>query len=259
MDAAGEPLLAVHATKGKTRYRYYVSRGLHTGTASTGMRLPARELELAVTARLTKLFADPLALIGTCWLQLDSSEVGTVMARCADVALSPAAPHRATVCALVERVTIHRDQVEITCSSAAIAELLQVPQNGDAPATITIRSDVTLTRSGTALRLVQAGGSTSDGSPNQALVRLILRARRWWDILRQGEMDITQLAANEGLQNGYVTRVLRLAFLAPQVTDAILTGTLRAGIDGGALTATGAIPPLWAAQVATMLPRSTVR
>ena len=37
------------------------------------------------------------------------------------------------------------------------------------------------------------------------------------------------LAASEGVQPSYVTRVLRLAFLSPQVTQAILAGTVRAG------------------------------
>lgn len=54
-DSASEPLLAAHATKagaaGTMRYRYYVSRSLHHGTAdsqSAGVRLPAREIEQVV-------------------------------------------------------------------------------------------------------------------------------------------------------------------------------------------------------------------
>ena len=254
VDPAGEPLLAAHATRGTIRYRYYISRALHTGSSAAGLRIPARELDLTVTARLMQLFADPLALIGSCCLDVRSGEIGALMTRCADVAVSPAAPHRASVRALVQQVRVHRDHVEIGCSTEAIAELLQVVRNDEAPSILTIRSEVTLARSGAALRLIQTNGATIAAAPNQALIRLILRARRWWGTLRTGEMDISTLAASEGLQNGYVTRVLRLAFLAPSVVDAILAGTLRAGMDVAALTALGAIAPLWTDQAATMLP-----
>ena len=73
-------------------------------------------------------------------------------------------------------------------------------------------------------------------------------------MLRRGEPDITTLAGHEGVQPAYVTRVLRLAFLAPAVVDAILSSTIRTGVDGTALTATGAIPTLWLEQAVRLLP-----
>lgn len=59
VDGDGNPLIATHATRtvashggeGKARYRYYVSRDLHHGTAEIGMRIPAREIERLVTDR----------------------------------------------------------------------------------------------------------------------------------------------------------------------------------------------------------------
>ena len=44
-DADGEPLIATHATKGQARYRYYISRALNEGSTTTGIRVPAREIE----------------------------------------------------------------------------------------------------------------------------------------------------------------------------------------------------------------------
>ena len=185
--APNEPLLAVHATKGATRYRYYVSRGLHSGTSSTGLRIPARELELAVTARLTQLFADPLALIGTCWLTVPSGAVGELMTRCADIRLSPAATHRHHRARADRaghgRQRPHRDHLLDRGTSPGCSRrndrATPLPPSSSA-------RQVTLTRSGSALRLVQADGSTVAATPNQALVRLILRARRWWGVLSRG-------------------------------------------------------------------------
>ena len=106
------------------------------------------------------------------------------------------------------------------------------------------------------MSLFGARGSAVAATPNPALVRLLVRARHWWGILRQGEIDISALAAREGLQAGYITRVLRLAFLAPDVVDAILTGRVRAEVDAAALTATGAIAERWAEQRAMLLPNA---
>ena len=66
VDDRGVPMVAVHACKGKVRYRYYVSRDLHhSGDASTteGWRLPAREIEPLVRARIIELLNDPLLLL----------------------------------------------------------------------------------------------------------------------------------------------------------------------------------------------------
>jgi hypothetical protein len=104
------------------------------------------------------------------------------------------------------------------------------------------------------MRLVHASGSGVTATANGSLVRLILKARRWWSILKSGEIDVSTLAARESVQAGYVTRVLRLAFLAPAVVEAILAGTIRAGVDGAALTATGGVPAMWNKQVAVLLP-----
>jgi len=56
------------------------------------------------------------------------------------------------------------------------------------------------------------------------------------------------------LTASYVTRVLRLAFLAPSVTQAILAGRLRAGVSAATLTATGGVDASWQAQEARLLP-----
>ncbi len=51
IDSAGKPMLATHASKGKIRYRYYVSRSLQQGDGegqASGVQLPAREIEAVV-------------------------------------------------------------------------------------------------------------------------------------------------------------------------------------------------------------------
>jgi site-specific DNA recombinase len=60
-DAAGERLTPTHAVKNGTRYRYYVSQALITGSAKnddTGQRIPAASLEALVKNRLREPLVD---------------------------------------------------------------------------------------------------------------------------------------------------------------------------------------------------------
>ena len=112
-----------------------------------------------------------------------------------------------------------------------------------------------LTRTGRAVRLVQNDGSHAGAtSPDATLIRLVLRARGWWEQLKAGDLDIMTLAAKEGVTASYITRVVRLAFLAPTVIDRILSGGQLASVDGGSLTATAAIPFDWSEQHRALLP-----
>lgn len=89
--------------------------------------------------------------------------------------------------------------------------------------------------------------ATPDGI-DLALVRLIVRARRWWARISKDGLEPIALAREEGVSVSYIVRVLRLAFLSPAVVDAVLDGSLRAGIDSSALLNIRAIEPSWERQ-----------
>ena len=67
-------------------------------------------------------------------------------------------------------------------------------------------------------------------------------------------MDVSAIGRREGVSAAYVTRIVRLAFLVPAVTEGILMGKLRADVDVATLTATDAVSPMWDAQRAALLP-----
>ena len=155
---------------------------------------------------------------------------------------------------ILQQVRIHDSRIEIDCSTAAIAEALGVEREDDAPATITLTSDVRLTRSGRAMRLIQANGASVSAATNASIVAQLIRARRWWAQIRMGDMDIKTLAKLEGVQAPYITRIMRLAFLSPAVVDAILKAAVRPNVDVALLTAPGAISPDWEEQRRVFLP-----
>ena len=146
----------------------------------------------------------------------------------------------AVVVPLISTARILDGKIEINCDSAAIATALHIEREVASPATLPIHVDVRLTRSGRVMRFVQDGGCAVARAPDRSVIRLLIKARGWWAQLREGEIDTKQLALREGVNPSYVTRVLRLAFLAPAVIDSVLEGTLSTSVDAASLTATDA-------------------
>jgi DNA invertase Pin-like site-specific DNA recombinase len=65
-DAHADPMTPTHTVKKGTRYRYYISRHLITGTATDknrGQRIPAANLESLVIKRMRSLFVDPIQIL----------------------------------------------------------------------------------------------------------------------------------------------------------------------------------------------------
>ena len=61
--------------------------------------------------------------------------------------------------------------------------------------------------------------------PDSTLVKALARAFRWKRLLESGEFaTIAELAEREGIATSYMTRVLRLTLLAPDIVEAILDG-----------------------------------
>ena len=68
-------------------------------------------------------------------------------------------------------------------------------------------------------------GAPTQRHPDDALVKALARAFRWKKMLESREFaTIAELAEREGIAPSYMTRVLRLTLLAPDIIDAILDG-----------------------------------
>ena len=60
---------------------------------------------------------------------------------------------------------------------------------------------------------------------DSALVQAIVRAHRWRELLETGKYDTAaDLAKAEKVNDSYLSRVLRLTLLAPDIVEAILDG-----------------------------------
>jgi hypothetical protein len=58
-----------------------------------------------------------------------------------------------------------------------------------------------------------------------ALTKALVRAHRWREMLERGEYaSSTELAKAEKINDSYLSRILRLTLIAPDIIEAILTG-----------------------------------
>lgn len=254
VDVAGDPLVSTHTSKGKVRHRYYVSHALHHGRSDTGLRLPAREIETLVTNALVELTADPLTLATTISINLAAIDLSVLYRQCEALGASLQERHSSAFARIVQQVTVAPYEVSISIDAAELAAVIGARRMSDVPATATLTCKARLTRSGRALRLVQDNGTVAVGMPDKALVRLLVQARGWWAALRTGAVNTSELAKREGVTPSYLARVLRLAFLAPAVTEAVLAGRQRAGVTVASLTLGDLFPADWQSQIALLLP-----
>lgn len=250
-DAEGAPLVAVHTMKGKIKYRYYVSRALHHKLAEAGMRIPARQLEAMVVTKLTEALQDPLHLMTTAWLDVPADETDQYARRCSELKDAVRGKDKGLVAQVIDKVQIHADRVLISCNSSELAAALKTV-TATPSHRLSLEAQGRLTRSGRTMRLIQ-GGAAAKGEIDQSLMKLLVRARSWWAELREGKLDVAAIARRDGITQSYVSRVLRLAFLAPAVVEAMLAGKQNATASAQSLVKCDAIDELWSEQQLRMI------
>ena len=125
-------------------------------------------------------------------------------------------------------------QIDVDASGRAITSLvcrvdlkldgflitIQLPL-GTAHLELTRFVPMQMKRRGVELKMI-FGGKPSKADPT--LLKAVARGHRWFDALKAGKL-VPDIAKEEGIQIGYVRRILQLAFLAPSIVEAIINGT----------------------------------
>lgn len=107
------------------------------------------------------------------------------------------------------------------------------------PETVTLHVPFRVVKRGGRKEMRLPEGIAPPRRPDDALVKALARAFRWKRMIEAGRYaTLADLAAQEGIAPSYLTRILRLTLLAPDVVEAILNGkqgpevTLARLIDG---------------------------
>ena len=108
------------------------------------------------------------------------------------------------------------------------------------PGTVTLHVPFRFVKRGGRKEMQMPEGATQPRRTDNTLVKALARAFRWKRMLESGEfVTIAELAEREGIAPSYMTRVLCLTLLAPDIVEAILEGK-----QGTQLTLAGLMEPL---------------
>ncbi len=265
-DDLGNRMTPSHAVKNGKRYRYYVSRPLITGNrtaAPDGRRIPAAEIERLVVDRVCRFLSNDAEIFEAIqgWNR-EVAELKRLVARAVRLSktwatLSPAQT-RSILRALIARVDVHMTKVDIHLVPARLPDLLRdnpfdpPPASGCAEDTdrMTLSVPARFQRVGKETRMIidGIGLNETEAKPDPALIKLIVKAHRLHEELMTENMGIGDIAESEGVHRSYVSRLIRLAFLSPEITEAILDGRQPLGLTAARLMQVSRLPLEWPAQ-----------
>jgi len=238
-DETGAPLTPSHAVKNGRRYRYYVSKRLIDGSATAdedrqGWRLPAREIERVVGDAVNSFLADRAALTSAVRKQ------GIAADRIPNFLKAVSSWYGQTL-DLIARIDLDNDRITIGVNLGTLSGGTDLSIRHIVPARIR--------RRGVEMRLVLDSSGPGTAKPDPALIRAVARAHKWFDDLASGRANsIHAIAKAEGISGRYVARLLPLAFLAPKIVEAILSGHQPVDLTAEVLTRHTDLPFDWSEQ-----------
>jgi site-specific DNA recombinase len=236
VDAQGERFTPSHAIKKGRRYRYYLSAALITQAGADhaqGWRLPAQEIEDAVIGVLTDALTSPAMLLehfGAAGIPSDQTRKMLDRATHLATALNRSPAQRAKVVRdLIEKVVIGENAITIRIRRCALSGGAVAPPSSESPSDspIELAAPMAFRRRGVEMRLVLPGVAIeSDRSRcDPTLIKAIARGRAWFEELAAGRArSLRELAERDGITRRYVRRLVDLAFLSPELVEAILHG-----------------------------------
>lgn len=93
------------------------------------------------------------------------------------------------------------------------------------PETVTLHVPFRIAKRGGRKAMQRPDGATQSRRTDNTLIKALARAFRWKRMLDSSEFaTIADLAEHERIAAPYLTRTLRLAFLSPDLVEAILDG-----------------------------------
>jgi hypothetical protein len=249
-DEHGRRYKAVHTTKARRRYRYYVAKVSEHGVPAA--RYPADELEQHVAACIDAFLANTQKVLDAVIEPNDDARATEqAMANLEVMKVERSRPQvSASWRGIVRDVRMESRALQIRIDRQQLRVQLGIPDSAAGPeTTIDLHQPLRLHRTAHELRLVipSDGGPEEAAKRDESLVRFIARGRHWYRQITSGEMpSIQAIAKTEGVTERYVARVLRGSLLHPAIIRMILNGTQPLSLNGRALL--DALPFQWNAQ-----------
>jgi site-specific DNA recombinase len=217
-----------------------------------GWRVPALEIELNLSAAVARILDERTAIAADVdKAGLGAHDITSILATAAEwsTRLRSEAEVAPALESLVDRAELHQDGIRLSIR-------LPLPTFGKPKASTTTHLSLTrqiplrVRRRGIEMRLVIGGRSGSAPRIDSTILKATARARRWSDDLISGRAaSMVEIGKREGVGNRYVSRMIRLAFLAPTIIERIAEGRQPPELTAQFLsTGRGDLPLSWQAQ-----------
>jgi hypothetical protein len=160
--------------------------------------------------------------------------------------------------ALIERIDAGANRIDIRLRPTRLGMLLDLaatPSSSKTDDETQIFSvPIELRRSGREIKMLIDGTDPfATAKPDARLIKLLIRARRFNATLVDSDgVPFTALAKREGVSPSYFTRLVRLSYLAPDITQAILDGRQPRDLTADKLLAHSRLPLVWREQRAVL-------
>ncbi|MEC9433514.1 MAG: recombinase family protein, partial [Pseudomonadota bacterium] len=249
-DAQGRPMKPTHASRSvraghgvvRKRYWYYASRP--DGDAPV-MRMPAEELERFVLRTLKEHLGDADRLAADLHQAgVPPTGIAEALKRATTLAGEPD-DRLAPLIDLVERIDLGREVLAITIR---LTTLVDESDRDARRESIRIEAPLQTRQTGRAKPIV-IGLDRRERKPDAELIAMVADARRWsGELLAGAAVSVGEIERREGGRKGSVSRILPLAFLAPDIAEAILNGGQPETLTAGALRRLPDLPLNWSEQ-----------
>ncbi|MFL5144323.1 MAG: hypothetical protein ACJ8DP_13445, partial [Microvirga sp.] len=214
-----------------------------------------------VRGRIREFLTDPAALLGAAQeLDLSATEQKEVTeqaaARSAAFAELEMGELRALLLALRSRTQVRAESIDISLDTPSLIRWVfdgsLEPSNAVGGSTKHARTTLSvparLKRIGLEMRLL-VNGAVDDAAVDPSLTRIMVRAHTIRDrLLKNENLTVEEVAREEDLVPSYVTRLLRLTFLAPDIIATIMAGRQPPELSARKLMGDTRLPLDWAEQ-----------
>ncbi len=255
-DLNRDMLLIAGNDKTSRRYRYYVSQRLIRESreqAPDALRIPAQELEQVVIGRIAHFLEREVELFGVlekhglndaaavhAVLRV-ATEMGDVLQRDRLPDVTPSSgtsaqsPAIQVLQSIVERIVVKADAIvfnlklgELMERARSVSRASSAAWDGYDWASLThqIVLPVQIKRSGLVVKLIiQPPEHEIKREADIRMVKLVAKGHEWFDLLASGKVQsIQEIGDQADVSRGYVSKVIQLRFLAPDIVRAILGG-----------------------------------
>ena len=258
-DEIGRRLVPTKTTRRKRRYRYYNTKVDDPGES---IRLPASDIEQKVIAAIVNWAAAPHQVLNAMgWADAQNADHVLKQAQRLQLALqrialgqpftSPPSAQQALdinyLRSFVSRVEVAPACMRITLDLVGCG----LQTEGAQPEQSIIEIPLQRKRSGMAVRLVIGNEAPENHLLHRSdpgVVELMTRGRAWMKLLTSCGQSIEAIAQQEGFSARYVSRVINVALLAPDIVRGLERGEHPTDVNVTQLITSVPFPLCWATQ-----------